>query len=86
LANSVFRLSPCRNATYDKKKNEFASLPRFLSRGAQTEIGGKEWKLAEVTMPHCHLANLYQESAFDGGIRRKTEASGGKLYRHVANS
>ena len=52
----------------------------------KAEIGGKEWKLAEVTMPHCHVANPYQESALDGGIRRKTEASGGKLYRHVANS
>ena len=37
-------------------------------------------------MPHCHLANLYQENAFDGGILKKTGASGGKLYRHVANS
>ena len=37
-------------------------------------------------MPHCHLANLYQESAFEVGIPRKTEASGGKLSRHVANS
>ena len=37
-------------------------------------------------MPHCHLASLYQESAFGGGIPRKTGASRSKLYRHVANS
>ena len=37
-------------------------------------------------MPHCHRANLCQENAFDGGIPRKTGASGGKRYRHVANS
>ncbi len=97
LANSVFRLSSCRSGTYDKKNNEFASLPRFLSRRS----GVKAWFLQRPLIPPkrksaarsgssrrspCHLANLYQESAFDGGIRRKMEASGGKLYRHVANS
>ena len=34
----------------------------------------------------CHLANIYEESAFEGGIPRKAEANGSKLYRHVANS
>ena len=37
-------------------------------------------------MSHCHLANLYQESAFESGIPRKTEASGSKQYRHIANA
>ena len=34
----------------------------------------------------CHLANIYEESAFEGGIPRKAEANGSKLYRHVASS
>ena len=60
----------------------------FLSRAdsTETEISGKEWKLAEVTVPHCHRANLYQESAFESGIPRKAAASSSKLYRHLANS
>src|SRR5260370_1967094 len=33
LANAVFPSSHCREKTYGKKKNEFASLPRFLRRG-----------------------------------------------------
>ena len=58
----------------------------MVGHSTETEIGGKEWKFAEVTVPHCHLANLYQENAFEGGIPRKTGASRSKLYRHVANS
>src|SRR5438105_3106846 len=58
----------------------------MAGHSTETEIGGKEWKFAEVTMPHCHLANLYQESAFESGIPRKAKANGSKLYRHVANS
>ena len=37
-------------------------------------------------MSHCHLANLYQESAFESGIPRKRKASGSKPYRHLANT
>jgi hypothetical protein len=32
------------------------------------------------------LPTYIKKALFDGGIPRKTEASGGKLYRHVANS
>jgi hypothetical protein len=38
LANSVFPSSDCLEKTYGKKKNEFASLPRFLSRGGSSEL------------------------------------------------
>src|SRR5438876_528356 len=58
----------------------------MTGHSTETEIGGKEWKVADVTGPHCHLANLYQESAFESGIPRKAGASGSTLYRHLANS
>src|SRR5438128_5671736 len=40
LANSIFPLNPCRQAACIKKKNEFASLPRFLSRGGPSASVG----------------------------------------------
>ena len=58
----------------------------MAGHSTETEIGGKEWKFAEVTVPHCHRANLCQESAFESGVPRKAGASGSTLYRHLANS
>jgi hypothetical protein len=37
LANSVLSTSHSRMASCDEKKNEFASLPRFLSRGGLSQ-------------------------------------------------
>jgi hypothetical protein len=44
LANSGFWLTASCKATYGKKKNEFASLPRFLSRGARRKAAGDATK------------------------------------------
>jgi len=87
--------APCRHTGNQSRSTCFVvgsafaaevARPRRTADSTETEIGGKEWKLAEVTVPHCHLANRYQESTFESGIPRKTGASGSKLYRHVANS
>src|SRR5438128_10317141 len=62
------------------------AVPKGTADSSEAEIGGKEWKLAEVTLPPCHFANTHRESAFESGTPRKTKASGSKLYRYLANS
>jgi|GEM_PF-6881231 len=66
LANSFFPLSPCPRGAYGKKKNEFASLPRFLSRGVVFPTGAN-WRTMRPLTSGKNLwkpAHLGKRTAF----------------------